>query len=206
VLDRRRELLRRASALGWFTVGWNLAEGVVAIIAAVVAGSRALLGFGLDSFVESLSASVLIWRLRAERTDPERAEHVEQRAVRLIGLTFFVLAAFVAFEALRSLVNATEPESSAVGIAITSLSLVVMPILARQKRAVGVALGSRAVEADSTQTIVCVYLSVVVLVGLLLNALFGWWWADPIAALLVVGLLAREGWEALHATAVDDCC
>jgi cation diffusion facilitator family transporter len=206
VLTERHDLLRRALRLGWFTVAWNVAEGVVAIVAAWVAGSRALLGFGFDSGVESLSGAVLIWRLRAERRDPDRAERVERRAVRLIGCTFFVLAAVVGVEAVRSLATEAEPESSPVGIALTIVSLVVMPWLAMRKRRVAVAMGSRAVEADSAQTMACVYLSVVVLVGLVLNAAAGWWWADPVAALLVVGLLAREGWEAVHAAHVDDCC
>lgn len=206
MLAHRHELLLQARRLAYFTVAWNLGEGVVAMVGAATAGSRALLGFGLDSFVESLSAGVVIWRLRVERIDPSRADHVEQRALRLIGLTFFALAAFVAVESLRSLTSGTEPESSRIGIGITALSLIVMPILARRKRQVGAAMRSRAVEADSMQTSACVYLSVAVLIGLLLNASFGWWWADPVAALVVAGLLTREGWAALRAESVDDCC
>lgn len=206
MLAHRHELLLQARRLAYFTVAWNLGEGVVAMVGAATAGSRALLGFGLDSFVESLSAGVVIWRLRVERIDPSRADHVERRALRLIGLTFFALAAFVAVESLRSLTSGTEPESSPIGIGITALSLIVMPILARRKRQVGAAMRSRAVEADSMQTSACVYLSVAVLIGLLLNASFGWWWADPVAALVVAGLLTREGWAALRAESVDDCC
>ena len=206
VLAQREALLARARRLAWFTVGWNVLEGVVAVGAAWVAGSRALLGFGLDSGVESLSGSVLLWRLYAERRDPERVEAVEHRAVRLIGLTFFALAVFVGVEAVRSLVGRHQPDASPVGVALTALSLVVMPWLAARKRAVGAEMGSRAVEADSAQTMACVYLSIVVLAGLLLNALFGWWWADPVAALGVVVFLVREGWEALHAEHVDECC
>jgi divalent metal cation (Fe/Co/Zn/Cd) transporter len=204
--DRRASLLRRAVFLAWFTVGWNVVEGIIAIGAAVVAGSRALLGFGLDSGVESLSASVVLWRLYAERRDPERAEAVEQRALRLIGVTFFVLAAFIAFESIRSLIATEEPDASLVGIVLTAVSVAVMQWLARTKRRVGVAMGSKAVEADSAQTSACVYLSVVVLAGLLLNAAFGWWWADPLAALGVVVFLVREGREALTAEHADDCC
>jgi divalent metal cation (Fe/Co/Zn/Cd) transporter len=206
VIEDRADSLRHALRLGYFTVAWNVTEGVVALVAAALAGSRALLGFGLDSGVESLSAAVLIWRLDAERRDPSRAEQVERRAVRLIGVTFLVLAAFVGFESVRSLVTGAEPESSPVGIALTAVSLVVMPMLARRKREVGRAMGSRAVEVDSQQTWACVYLSVVVLVGLLLNTLFGWWWADPVAALIVVVFLVREGREALEAEGLDDCC
>jgi len=206
VLTERRTLLRRATRLAWFTVGWNIVEGIVAISAAVVAGSQALLGFGLDSGVESLSASVVLWRLYAERRDPERAEAVERRALQLIGVTFLVLAAFIAMDSIRALVGQHEPDASIVGIVLTSLSLLVMRWLARSKRQVGIAMGSRAVEADSAQTSACVYLSAVVLVGLVLNAVLGWWWADPLAALGVVMFLVREGREALNAEHADDCC
>jgi divalent metal cation (Fe/Co/Zn/Cd) transporter len=206
VLVQRERHLRHALRLGYFTVAWNVTEGVVAIAAAVWAGSRALLGFGLDSGVESLSASVLIWRLRIEKRNPARAERVERQTLRLIGITFFVLAAFVGIESVRSLVASVEPEASPVGILLTVVSLIVMPVLARRKRQVATAMGSRAIEADSAQTRACAYLSVVVLLGLLLNGLFGWWWADPIAALFVVVFLVQEGREALSAEHVDDCC
>jgi divalent metal cation (Fe/Co/Zn/Cd) transporter len=206
MLADRRALLRRAVFLAWFTVGWNVAEGIIAIAAALVAGSRALLGFGLDSGVESLSASVVLWRLYAERRDPERAEAVEQRALRFIGVTFFALAAFIAFESARSLIAGEKPDASIVGIALTAISVVVMQWLARTKRCVGIEMGSKAVEADSAQTSACVYLSIVVLAGVVLNAAFGWWWADPLAALGVVVFLVREGREALTAEHADDCC
>jgi divalent metal cation (Fe/Co/Zn/Cd) transporter len=206
VLTERRVLLRRAVVLAWFTVGWNVIEGIVAIAAAVLAGSQALLGFGLDSGVESLSATVVLWRLYAERRNPDRAEAVEQRALRLIGVTFFVLSPFVAVEAVRALVGRHEPDVSVVGIVLTSVSIVVMQWLARTKRRVGIAMGSKAVQADSSQTSACVYLSGVVLGGLLLNAAFGWWWADPLAALGVVVFLVREGRDALTADHADDCC
>jgi divalent metal cation (Fe/Co/Zn/Cd) transporter len=199
-------LLRRALFLAWFTVGWNVIEGAVAIGAAVGAGSTALLGFGLDSGVESLSATVVLWRLYAERRDPELAEAVERRALRLIGVAFLVLSAFIAFESARSLLGRHEPDASVLGIVLTALSIVVMRWLATAKRRVGIAMGSRAVEADSAQTSACVYLSIVVLGGLVLNALFGWWWADPVAALGVVVFLVREGREALTAEHADDCC
>jgi len=206
VIEARKLLVRRATRLGWFTVAWNVAEGVIAITAALLAGSQALLGFGLDSGIESISASILLWRLYAERRAPERVDLVERRAVRLIGFSFLILAAFVAVDAIHSLVSTSEPESSPVGIFITALSLVAMPILAAKKRDVGRAMGSRSVESDSKQTSACAYLSVVVLVGLVLNALFGWWWADPIAALGVGAFLVREGRAALTAEHVADCC
>ncbi|HVE47872.1 MAG TPA: cation transporter [Acidimicrobiales bacterium] len=202
----RSELLRRARGLAAFTVAWNVCECAVAITAAVLAGSRALAGFGLDSAVESVSATVLLWRIGAERRDPERAEHVERTATRLIGASFLVLGAFVVVEAIRSLVLGQRPEASPVGIGVTAVSLVVMPLLARRKRVVAIALGSRAAEADSAQTRACAWLSAVVLAGLALNAGLGWWWADPVAALGVVVLLVREGREALAAEHIDDCC
>lgn len=202
----RQTLIRRALWLAVFTVVWNIAEGVVALVAAARADSRALIGFGVDSFVESASASVLIWRLRIEQRSPERAEQVEQRALRIIGVTFLVLAAVVGVESARSILAGEQPEVSAIGIALTAVSLVVMPLLARAKRRVGRDLGARSVEADSRQTQACVYLSAVVLLGLVLNAAFGWWWADPVAALAVVVFLVQEGRSALRADHVDECC
>jgi divalent metal cation (Fe/Co/Zn/Cd) transporter len=202
----RERLLRTAQGLAGFTVGYNLAEGVIAVIAAVIAGSGALLGFGLDSAIESISGSVLLWRLTVERQRPERAERVEHLAARAIGVSFLVLAAYVAYDAISALANREEPATSVVGIALTSISLVVMPVLARRKHHVAVALGSKAAEADTNQTWACVWLSAVVLVGLTLNAALGWWWADPIAALGVVGFLVLEGREALTNAELDDCC
>jgi divalent metal cation (Fe/Co/Zn/Cd) transporter len=206
VLGERERELRTALRLGYFTVAWNLVEGLVAITAALLAGSQALLGFGLDSGIESLSAGVLIWRLQIERRNPHRAVEVERRALRLIGGTFFVVASFVAVDAVLSLVQRRKPDTSLLGIAVTVASLVVMPYLAMRKRRVGQSLGSDAVVADSAQSRACAYLSIVVLVGLVANALFGWWWADPTAALFVVAFLVREGHEALSAEHLDDCC
>jgi divalent metal cation (Fe/Co/Zn/Cd) transporter len=206
VVVGRAEALRHALRLGYVTVGWNVTEGVVAVAAASLAGSRALLGFGLDSAVESVSAGVVIWRLRAEQQDPTRVALVERRAVRLIGVAFLGLAAVVGVEAVRSLLAGDRPDASPVGIVLTALSLLVMPALARRKGAAGRALGSRAVEADSRQTWACASLSAVVLAGLVLNLLVGWWWADPIAALGVVAFLVREGTEALSAERLDECC
>ena len=204
-VDRQR-LIRRALWLAVFTVVWNVAEGVIALVAAARSDSRALIGFGVDSFVESASASVLIWRLRIEQRSPERADQVEQRALQIIGVTFLLLAGVVGVESVRSIVTGEQPDVSAIGIGITMVSLVVMPILARAKRRVGRGLGARSVEADSRQTQACVYLSAVVLLGLVLNAGFGWWWADPVAALAVVGFLVQEGRSALRAEHVDECC
>jgi cation diffusion facilitator family transporter len=197
---RRPALLARGLLLEYLTVGWNVVEGVIAILAGILSGSVVLIGFGVDSFVESLSGGVLMWRLRAEQTGAthDRIEVVERRAERLVGVLFLVLAVYVSFEALRSLMTAAAPEASPVGIGLTLVSIVVMLWLARAKRRVGEALGSRALIADAMQTLACWYLSAVALAGLLLNALFGWWWADPVAALAIAVLLVREGLEAIR--------
>lgn len=193
-------LLGRALRLEFLTVGWNVIEGVIAIAAAIAAGSVALLGFGIDSFVESASGSVLIWRLLAERrtTDEERIEHVERRAQRLVAASLALLAAYIAWDSITSILAGDRPEPSPVGIALAAVSLVVMWWLARAKRRVGTALGSRAMSADAFQTDACFWLSLFLLVGIGANALFGWWWADPLAALGMTAFIAREALEAWH--------
>ncbi len=202
----RPVLVRSALRLAVLTLAWNVVEGVIALLGASRSGSRALLGFGVDSFVESASAAVLIWRLRVEQLRPELAGRVERRALRLIGVSFLMLAGLVAIESSRTLVLGEEPDSSGLGITLAGVSLIVMPLLARAKRRVAVALGSRAAEADSSQTMACTYLSAVVLIGLGLNAALGWWWADPIAALGVAYILVIEGRSALTADEVGHCC
>ena len=194
----RPPLLRHALRLEYLTVGWNVVEGVVSILAALAAGSVALLGFGIDSFVESASGSVLIWRPWAERhaSDHEQVEWLERRALKLVALSLFLLAAFVVVKAVLSLAGQERPEPSPVGIAVTSLSIGVMWWLAREKRRTARALGSRSLEADSFQTTACWWLSLVVLGGIGLNAVFGWWWADPVAAIGMTYFLVREGREA----------
>jgi divalent metal cation (Fe/Co/Zn/Cd) transporter len=176
------------------------------LTAAAAAGSLALVGFGVDSIVESASAVVVLWRLLAERRAPDRVDQLEHRAVTVIGVTFLGLAALVGVESVRSLVAGDRSDATVVGIGLTIVSLIVMPVLARAKRSVGRALDSRSVEADSRQTDACVYLSIVVLVGLVANAWLGWWWADPVAALGVVVFLVLEGVRALRAERIDDCC
>ncbi|MGH2683419.1 MAG: cation diffusion facilitator family transporter [Actinomycetota bacterium] len=196
--EYRRSLLRSGLRLEYLTVGWNLVEGVVAVLAALVAGSVALLGFGIDSFVESASGSVLVWRLLAERgaTGQERIERVEQRAQRLVAVSLVGLVVFVTVDASRTLWLREHPDPSAVGIVLTAVSLGVMWWLARAKRRTAIALGSRAMEADAFQTTACWGLSLVVLVGVGLNAVLGWWWADPVAALGITYFLVREALEA----------
>lgn len=200
VAAARASLVRRGLRLEYFTVGWNVLEGIIAIAAGVASGSVALVAFGIDSFVETISGVVLVWRLRTEERgdlDDEALERVERRAELLVGAAFMVLAAYVAFESLRTLMAGEAPSASPVGIVLTAVSIGVMLWLAKAKRETGEALGSRALIADSKQTRACWYLSAVALAGLGLNALLGWWWADPVAALAIAVLLVREGWEAL---------
>jgi divalent metal cation (Fe/Co/Zn/Cd) transporter len=194
----RPRLLVRALRLEYLTVGWNLIEGVIAIAAALAAGSVALLGFGIDSFVESASASILIWRLIAERraTDEERIEQVEQRALKLVAASLALLAAYIAWDSITSILAGERPQPSLVGIVLAAVSLAVMWWLARAKRRVGVALGSRAMTADAFQTDACFWLSLFLLVGIGANALFGFWWADPLAALGMTVFIGREAVEA----------
>jgi divalent metal cation (Fe/Co/Zn/Cd) transporter len=195
LLDRERaNQLRAGRRLEYFTLGWNLTEAAVAIGAGSFAASIALIGFGVDSLIESLSGAILLWRLQSSKRDEIR----ERLAHRLVGISFFLLALYVGFEAGKSLLRHEEPETSVVGIILSILSLIVMPLLARAKRRVAAKLNSRALHADSRQTHICAYLSAILLGGLLLNALFGWWWADPIAALCMLPVIFCEGLEAVR--------
>jgi divalent metal cation (Fe/Co/Zn/Cd) transporter len=191
---------RRAVRLAWATIAWNVAEAGVAIAAGAAASSIALIGFGLDSSVEVMSAVVIVWQFRGLAEDRER------RALRLIAVSFFALAAYVAVQAIIDLAQHSEPGSSVVGIGVASASLVVMPLLSRAKRRNGATMGSVTVVADSNQTKLCAYLSAILLGGLLLNATVGWWWADPVAALAIAALATNEGREAWRGEACDDCC
>lgn len=193
--------LRRARRLEYATLGYNLFEAVASIGAGVAAGSTALLGFGVDSLIESTSGAALLWRLQDRQGHARR----DRRALVLVGGSFLLLAAYVAYESAESLLRREPPEASAVGIAIAVLSLLVMPWLARQKRKAAAQIGSRALHADSRQTSLCAYLSAILLGGLALNAALGWWWADPVAALVMVPIIAHEGVEALRGERCDDC-
>ena len=188
----------RALRLEYLTVAWNVLEGAIAVAAAIAAGSVALLGFGIDSFVESASAGILIWRLRAEARSrqPDELEHLDRRAHRLVGLSLFLLAAYIAFDATTSLWHRERPSPSLVGIALTTVSIGVMVWLARAKRRAAAAIGSRAMQADAFQTTACWWLSISALGGIGLNAVAGWWWADPLAAVVMAFMLVREGREA----------
>lgn len=203
--ERRGELLRRAFGLEWLTIGWNVIEGLIAVAAALAAGSVALLGFGFDSFVESASGGILIWRLLAERktADSHEIERLDHRARRLVAISLFALALYVAIDASYSLWKGERPSTSPAGIILTIVSLLVMVWLARAKRRAAVALGSRALEADAFQTTACWWLSLITLAGIALNAAFGWWWADPLAALGMTPLLVWEGREAWRG---EECC
>lgn len=188
---------RRGRRLEVFTIAWNSLEAMVAIVAGAMAGSASLIGFGIDSTIESSSGAVLLWRLQ------EGGEHREQLAQRLVGVCFFLLAGYIAIDASTDLWWQQPPDVSYAGIAIAALSLLVMPILARAKRAVASEIGSNALASDARQTDLCVYLSAILLVGLGLNALFGWWWADPLAGLAMVPIIlvgGRKSWRGEH------CC
>jgi len=197
VLDRAIHE-RRARLLAGTSVTYNVVEAVIAVSTGLVAGSVALVGFGLDSVVEVSSGLIILWQFR--RPLPESRE---QTALRLMALSFFALAAFVTVESVRSLVTGAAPEASGVGITLAAVSLVVMPFLSWAQRRTGRALGSDAVVADSTQTLLCTYMSAVLLVGLLLNATLGWSWADPVAGLVIAGIAVREGRQAWRG---EGCC
>ena len=202
----RRDLVRRGRWLAWFTIAWNVVEGAAGITAGIAAGSIALVGFGVDSYAEVFAGCVILWRLAKERRGDALSQAAEQRAVRLIAITFLLIAAGVGAESVRKLLTGAEPDHSRFGIGLAVVSLVVMPLLARAKRRVGEQLGSRAVTADATETTLCVWMSAIVLAGLGLNALFGWWWADPIAGFGIVLIAGREGIEHWRSDALDDCC
>lgn len=201
----RAAAVRRARRLTWATIGYNVGEAFVAILAGIAAGSVSLIGFGLDSTVEVSTGLILAWRLRQERRGGCMTDY-DHRAQRLIAACFGALALWVGYEAVTQLVAREEPEVSVPGIIVAALSVVLMPLLARAKRRLAPALGSQAVVSEARQTELCAWLSAVLLVGLALNALFGWWWADPLAALAIAAVAAREGVEAWRAESLEDTC
>ncbi len=196
--------VQRGISLEYLTLGWNLLECLVAVFAGVRAGSISLVGFGADSAIESISGSVLLWRLYAERKGAP-AESVERIALRLVGISFLLLAAYISYDSVLSLVRRKEADTSIVGIVLAILSLIAMPLLAWAKRRTAARLNSGALHADSRQTSLCAYLSAILLAGLTLNAILGWWWADPVAGLLMVPIIVNEGWEALQGRACENC-
>lgn len=205
--DPRERLLRSGVRLEWFTIGWNSVEAVVAVGAGLLAGSIALVGFGLDSVIETAAGGMVLWRLRREieGAHDEHVERAEGMALRFVGLSFLALGGYVLYESLDKLWRREVPAESWIGIGLAVCSLVLMPLLALRKRAVARALGSRALAADAVETLVCAYLSLTLLLGLTLNALAGWWWADPLAALAMLPLIFREGVEALRGEACPGC-
>jgi len=198
----RQTLALRGKRLEYFTIGWNSLEGLIGITAGVLAGSISLVGFGIDSLIEVTSGATLLWRMSVD-ADVERRERNEILSLRIVGACFLVLAFYVAYEAVSDLAKKAAPGHSIPGIVLACVSLIVMPILSRAKKSVGKALGSLAMHADARQTDFCVYLSAILLIGLILNAAFGWWWADPVAALVMFPIIAKEGLDAVTART---CC
>lgn len=199
-MSTREAALARGIRLEYLTIGWNLLEGVVGIVAGAWAGSIALMGFGLDSGIEVFSGAVLLWRLKIDKRESERAEGLAQR---LVGISFLLLSGYILYDAVHSILLKEPPRNSLPGIVLAIASLAAMPLLAAGKRAVARDLGSGAMHADSRQSDFCAYLSGILLVGLVLNAAAGWWWADPAAALVMVPIIAKEGVEALKG---KSCC
>jgi divalent metal cation (Fe/Co/Zn/Cd) transporter len=202
---QRGVLIRRGLLLNYATIAYNFLEAVVSLVAGAMAGSVDLVGFGIDSVIEVTAAVAAQWRLRAD-IDRARRERAERITLRVIGWSFLALAAYVAADSATSLWFRERPERSPIGIVMLALSVVIMPVLARAKRRVARELRSTALEADATQTSLCAYLSVIALAGVALNAAVGWWWCDPVAALAMVPIIAKEGVEGIRADAhCDDC-
>ena len=202
----RSEFVRRGRRLEYFTIFWNSLEALAALIAGVIAGSVALVGFGLDSVIEVTSGAAVLWLLHRDN-NAQRRQAADQRTLRIVGSCFLALSAYVAYDSLHSLLGREAPARSVLGIMIAAASLIAMPLLAREKRRIGIALGSAAMAADARQTDFCTYLSGILLGGLLLNAFFGMWWADPLAGLVMVPLIAKEGiggWQGKNRC--NECC
>jgi divalent metal cation (Fe/Co/Zn/Cd) transporter len=193
----RQQLARRGRRLEYFTIGWNTLEGLFAMGAGAAAGSVSLVGFGVDSFIEVTSGAAMLWRMSVD-ADAGRREARERLTLRIVGIAFLALGAYVAVEAIRNLVTHAVPEASPVGMIVAAVSLVVMPLLSRAKRRIGAAMGSRAMHADAVQADFCAYLSAILLGGLALNAAFGLWWADPVAGLVMVPIIVNEGIDSLR--------
>jgi divalent metal cation (Fe/Co/Zn/Cd) transporter len=202
---KRHQIATRGKRLEYFTIAWNSLEGLVGVVAGVLAGSISLVGFGTDSFIEVTSGSVLLWRMSVD-ADVRRREQNERLSLRVVGICFVALAAYISYESISDLLSRDAPERSIPGIILACVSLVVMPLLSRAKKRVGNELKSAAMHADARQTDFCVYLSAILLGGLLLNAVFGWWWADPIAALIMVPVIAKEGVEGLRGETCRESC
>jgi divalent metal cation (Fe/Co/Zn/Cd) transporter len=189
----RDRLIRRAKALSWLSLAWMTVEGSVAVTAALVAGSVALLGFGIDSAIEGLASLIVIWRFTGTR---RLSDDVEQRAQKAVGVSFFLLAPYIAQDAIRALITGVHPSTSWVGIGLSISSIIMMPVLGRAKQRIGARLGSGATAGEGAQNLLCAYLAAGVLVGLAANAALGWWWLDPVIAVVIAAIAVREGREA----------
>jgi divalent metal cation (Fe/Co/Zn/Cd) transporter len=198
----RERLQRRARLLAWSGNAWHLIEFAIALVAGIAAGSIALIGFGVDSLIEGLAGFVIVWLFTGMRLHSQTAE---RRAQQLIAVSYFVLAAYVAVESVRTLIGGDHPETSWVGIGLAAVTAPTMPLLARAKRNVGLKLNSSATVSEATQNMICAYLSIALLVGLLANAIAGWWWADPAAALVIAGIALHEGRESWRGDSCE-CC
>jgi cation diffusion facilitator family transporter len=198
--ERVRSLHRRGRRLEWFTISWNVSEAIIAIAAGLIAGSTALVAFGTDSLIEVISAVVLLWRLTKAGADASAEEHsaAERRALYLVSMTFFLLSAYIVFDSGSALLAGERPESSIVGLILSILSLIIMPVLAYAKHQTGRELGSKALQADAVETWVCSYLSLALLAGVGLNIFFGWWWVDSVGALAMLPVILWQGWETLE--------
>jgi divalent metal cation (Fe/Co/Zn/Cd) transporter len=198
----RAQLVKKGRRLEYFTIAYNSLEGLVALVAGLLAGSIALVSFGFDSLIEVTSGAALLWRLISD-ADESRREHVEAITLRIVGGCFLLLAGYVTYDSIKSLIRHETPRESIPGIVLAIASLIVMPLLVRSKRKIARSIKSGALMADSKQTELCTYLSAILLAGLLLNALLGWWWADPVAALVMVPIIVKEGIEGLRG---ETCC
>lgn len=203
VPDERERFVRRARLLAWSGNAWHFIEFAIAVGAGLAASSIALIGFGFDSLIESLAGFIIVWRFGLRRLDAERAERLAQQ---LIAISFFILVAYVGVESVRTFFGAHHPETSWVGIGLAAITAPTMPLLARAKRRVGHKLSSSATVSEANQNMICAYLSVALLFGLGLNAFFGWWWADPAAALVIAGVALREGIESWRGEQCCDAC
>lgn len=201
----RGALARRGQRLEYVTIAWNTLEGLASLISGLLAGSSALVGFGLDSLIEVISGTALLWRLHHDADEQHRAA-AERIALHIVGGCFIVLSLYITWDSLHSLISRKAPEHSVAGIAVAIAALVAMPLLAGAKRGVARQLGSAALHADAKQADFCMYLAAILLGGLALNLWLGWWWADPLAALLMVPIIAREGWSSLQGKACVDGC
>jgi divalent metal cation (Fe/Co/Zn/Cd) transporter len=201
----RQTVAKRGIRLSYFTIAWNSLEGLIAVVAGTIAGSISLVGFGIDSFIEVISGATLLWRMTVDANVQTR-ERNERLSLRIVGICFFSLAAYVAYESCSDFIGRKAPEHSIAGIILACMSLAVMPILSHAKKKVGYQLRSAAMKADARQTDFCVYLSAILLIGLVLNAVLGWRWADPVAALIMVPIIAKEGLDGIRGKVCCDPC